>query len=467
MAELTEYPDRPAAQAMSAEIGTCAVAARCSPRIEGLPIIVVFVLLLGLFMYTAPQVFLAPNIYTTFLSTLPPLVLLAVGLTFVIGAGEIDLSFPSVIAFSGFVFAVLFKEYDLGWLAVVLALARGAARRLRQRRPGRQGRHPLLHRDAGTQFFWSGMATVLSGGKSYALRGAERARVWQLHRRPAVRRRRRPSGWTSSRCRRCGRRSSSSSSGSSSTATASASTCCSSAIRNDVSRVVGINVEREKIKLFTLMGGLAARRRHHADAGEQELLRQPGPGLSADRDRLGADRRHLDLRRAGDHRRHGVRLLHHRHDRGGAGRHRASPAPGCAPSRASCSWPRSSSISTSTSRSAGRLPGAVDGRARPAAFGRTDPQADGCRSEAAKRDKRGHDAHRTPALAAPPALAARHRRARRQPSRPARASRSTCRWAAMPATAPRSRARPAPRPRPRPSASTSSTRSSRAGRRRR
>ena len=36
----------------------------------------------------------APYIYTTFLSTLPPLILLAVGLTFVIGAGEIDLCFP-------------------------------------------------------------------------------------------------------------------------------------------------------------------------------------------------------------------------------------------------------------------------------------------------------------------------------------------------------------------------------------
>ena len=79
-------------------------------RVEGLPIILVFVLILGLFMYTAPEVFLAPQIYTTLLSTAPPLILLAVGLTFVIGAGEIDLSFPSVIAFSGFIFAVMFKE---------------------------------------------------------------------------------------------------------------------------------------------------------------------------------------------------------------------------------------------------------------------------------------------------------------------------------------------------------------------
>ena len=50
-------------------------------RIEALPIIAVFVLLLGLFMVTAPGVFMAPNIYMTFLSTLPPLILLSIGLT--------------------------------------------------------------------------------------------------------------------------------------------------------------------------------------------------------------------------------------------------------------------------------------------------------------------------------------------------------------------------------------------------
>ena len=118
-------------------------------RIEGLPIIIVFVLLLGLFMYTAPEVFLQPFIYTTFLSTLPPLILLAIGLTFVIGAGEIDLCFPAIIGFSGFVFAVLFKEYNLGWIAVVVALGVRSPDRLHQRRPRRQGGHPLLHGDAG------------------------------------------------------------------------------------------------------------------------------------------------------------------------------------------------------------------------------------------------------------------------------------------------------------------------------
>ena len=119
--------------------------------------------------------------YTTFLTTLPPLVLLAIGLTFVIGAGEIDLSFPSVIAFSGFVFAVLFKEYNLG-------LDRGDRRdRIRRILVGlingvliAKVGIPSFIATLGTQFFWTGMAAVLSGGKSYALRGAETSSVWQV-----------------------------------------------------------------------------------------------------------------------------------------------------------------------------------------------------------------------------------------------------------------------------------------------
>ena len=78
-------------------------------RVEAMPIIIVFVLLLALFMYLAPEVFLRPYQYTTFLSTLPPIVLIAIGLTFIIGAGEIDLCFPAIIGFSGFVFAFIFQ----------------------------------------------------------------------------------------------------------------------------------------------------------------------------------------------------------------------------------------------------------------------------------------------------------------------------------------------------------------------
>jgi simple sugar transport system permease protein len=225
-------------------------------KLEGLPIILVFVLLLALFMWTAPRVFLQPFIYTTFLSTLPPLILLAVGLTFVIGAGEIDLCFPAIIAFSGFVFAVLFKEYELGWIAVLAglgsALVVGYLNGVLVARIG----IPSFMATLATQFFWAGMATVLSGGKSYALRGAEESSVWRwIVGRPFagsetiwVSQLPMQAFWTALvvvflwfilNRHRFG------------------DSVLFIGDSNAVSRVVGIDVEREKIKIFTLMGGLA------------------------------------------------------------------------------------------------------------------------------------------------------------------------------------------------------------------
>ena len=73
-------------------------------KIEGLTIIGVFIALMILFIMTAPRVFTGYRIYMSFLQTVPPLLILALGLTFVITAGEMDLSFSAIIAFSGFVF---------------------------------------------------------------------------------------------------------------------------------------------------------------------------------------------------------------------------------------------------------------------------------------------------------------------------------------------------------------------------
>ena len=226
-------------------------------RVEGLPIIIVFLLLISLFMYTAPTVFLQPFIYTTFLSTLPPLILLAIGLTFVIGAGEIDLCFPAIIAFSGFVFAVLFKEYNLGWFSVVAGLASGVLVGFVNGVLVAKIGIPSFMATLATQFFWAGMATVLSGGKSYALREAEQSSVWQwivgrpfadsqtawLTQLPLQ------ALWTTIIVlflwliltrHRFGEH------------------VLFIGDSNEVSRVAGIDVDREKIKLFTLMGFLAA-----------------------------------------------------------------------------------------------------------------------------------------------------------------------------------------------------------------
>ena len=128
-----------------------------------------------------------PYIYTTFLSTLPPLILLAVGLTFVIGAGEIDLCFPAIIAFSGFVFAVLFKEYDLGWIAVVAGLASGIMVGFINGCHHRQDRHPVVHGDARHAVLLGRHGDRALGRQ--VLRAARRRGELGVagHRRPAIR----------------------------------------------------------------------------------------------------------------------------------------------------------------------------------------------------------------------------------------------------------------------------------------
>jgi simple sugar transport system permease protein len=249
-------------------------------QLEGLPIILVFVLILILFMYLAPEVFLRPFQYTTFLSTLPPVILLAVGLTFIIGAGEIDLCFPAILGFSGFIFAVIFKEgpalianllvlTDASWLspalageivryfAVVIAIASGVMVGFINGVLVAKIGIPSFIATLGTQFIWYGMAAVLSGGKSYALRGAEESSVWHiLVGRPFanssvdwVQQLPIQSLWTAIvvvamwfilNRHRFGEHT------------------LFIGDSNEVSRVVGIDVEREKIKLFTMMGTLAA-----------------------------------------------------------------------------------------------------------------------------------------------------------------------------------------------------------------
>lgn len=226
-------------------------------RIEGLPIIIVFATLLALFMYTAPLVFLQPFIYTTFLSTLPPLILLAIGLTFVIGSGEIDLCFPAIIGLSGFVFAVLFKEYELGWIAVVAGLGAGTFVGFINGVIVAKIGIPSFMATLAMQFFWFGMAAVLSGGKSYALRGVDESSVWQvIVGRPFDGSEIRWLGqvplqalwtaiivvilWFILKRHRFGEHT------------------LFIGDSNQVSRVVGIDVDREKIKIFTLMGALAA-----------------------------------------------------------------------------------------------------------------------------------------------------------------------------------------------------------------
>ena len=149
-------------------------------RIEGLPIIGVLLVIVACFMVAAPQVFLGYRIYMSFLATVPPQLILALGLTLVIAAGEIDLSFPSVIAFSGFLFAWCFKTYELTWVALLLALAGGALIGFVNGLIIAVLGVPSIIATLATQFFWGGITTVLTGGLSYSIRTIDDYAIWDV-----------------------------------------------------------------------------------------------------------------------------------------------------------------------------------------------------------------------------------------------------------------------------------------------
>ena len=136
-------------------------------RIEGLPVAAVLAVLYAVFVVTAPMVFTGFRIYMSFLQTVPPILVCGLGLTLVITAGEIDLSFPAVVALSGFVFAWVFKTFNAPWapwLGFILALACGAlvgyVNGLLVARIG----VPSIMATLAAQFFWYGVTVLLANG---------------------------------------------------------------------------------------------------------------------------------------------------------------------------------------------------------------------------------------------------------------------------------------------------------------
>ncbi|BBO88420.1 ABC transporter permease [Desulfosarcina ovata] len=120
--------------------------------------------LLAVFMIASPATFLGPRIYISFASTIPFVTILALGLTFLVIAGELDLSFPAVMAMSGLTFADVFLKTQnplLGWIAaLVVGAFAGYLNGLLIVRIG----VPSIIATIGTQFFWRGLSSLLADG---------------------------------------------------------------------------------------------------------------------------------------------------------------------------------------------------------------------------------------------------------------------------------------------------------------
>jgi len=138
------------------------------------------VLVFAIFAFGNPKVFLSWAIYEAFLNTVPFIGIMGLGLTYVLISKEIDLSFPSTMAFAGYTFATVFKSSGSGAVALLAALgsglAIGALNGLMVTRVG----IPSIVVTLGMQFLLRGAVQVLAAGLSISLPFAEHPLRWAL-----------------------------------------------------------------------------------------------------------------------------------------------------------------------------------------------------------------------------------------------------------------------------------------------
>jgi simple sugar transport system permease protein len=122
-----------------------------------------------LFLIGSPRTFLARDIYAAFMSSTPYFALMAIPLTLVIIAGEIDLSFPSIMAFGMTAFDVVFVATGSVWLGFLACLAAGVLAGWLNGIIVVKIGIPSLVATIGTQFFWRGMVMVITNGQGLGL----------------------------------------------------------------------------------------------------------------------------------------------------------------------------------------------------------------------------------------------------------------------------------------------------------
>ncbi len=135
-------------------------------------ILVVGAIIWILFLIAAPDVFTSADIYRAFASATPLFVIMALALTFVVITGEIDLSFPAVMALSMASFVFVVEHGGFIGLAFLAALATGALAGLFNGfLVGKMG-IPAVVITIGTSFLFRGIELAAMSGRGVALTDA-------------------------------------------------------------------------------------------------------------------------------------------------------------------------------------------------------------------------------------------------------------------------------------------------------
>ena len=136
------------------------------------PMLPVTLVLMGLwiaFIIAAPQTFLDKYIYISFMTSIPFIAIAAAGITLVVIAGEMDMSFASNMAMSGFAFAVITRWSGSPALGLAAALAMGACIGLINGLTITGMGAPSIVVTIGFDFFWRGSVMLLSNGLAISL----------------------------------------------------------------------------------------------------------------------------------------------------------------------------------------------------------------------------------------------------------------------------------------------------------
>jgi simple sugar transport system permease protein len=128
-----------------------------------------FGLLWLIFIVLAPRTFLGDRIYLSFAETTPFFAIIALPLTMVIVTGDMDLSFPSIMALGMVGFVAIWNLTGSVVLGTAAALVVGALAGLFNGLLVTYVGIPSLVATIGTQFFFRGLTLVLVDGRSYAL----------------------------------------------------------------------------------------------------------------------------------------------------------------------------------------------------------------------------------------------------------------------------------------------------------
>lgn len=140
-------------------------------RANGLQIGILSVLLLlwALFLVGAPATFLSREMYAALMSTIPFYAIIALPLTMVVIAAEIDLSFGSIMGLGMLVFVNVLQATQNVGLAFVACLATGFLAGLVNGVIVVKLGIPSLVATLGAQFFWRGVVDVVTQGRPASL----------------------------------------------------------------------------------------------------------------------------------------------------------------------------------------------------------------------------------------------------------------------------------------------------------